>query len=110
MEVPNDLRKYVTKKIGKLDTYISRHARESAHAEVKLIEQKIKTRKQCTCEVVLYLPHEVLTTKETTVNIFAAVDIVEAKLKNQLKKYKETHSDGSRIRHLVKRLHRKVRS
>ncbi len=99
-EVSEDLRKYVTKKIGKLDRYMSRHARESAHIEVMLKEAKIKTKKECTCEIVLHMPHDTITTKETTLNMFAAVDIVETKLKNQLKKYKEKHS--------VKRLHHRV--
>lgn len=102
MSVSNDLKKYVTKKIGKLDRFMSRHARESAHAEIFLKEIKIKAKKECVCEVVLHLPHDTLTTKESTMNIFAAVDIVEAKLKNQLKKYKEKNSSL--------RLHRRVLS
>lgn len=90
-KLDSDLKKYVTNKIGKLDRYMSRYVRESAHAEVKLIESKQKARKQATCEVVLYLPKSNITTKETTVNMYAAIDIVEQKLKNRLKKYKETH-------------------
>ncbi len=99
-EVTDDLKKYVTRKIGKLDKYLPRSARESAHAEVKLKEQKIKERKECTCEVILHVPGETLMTTETTMNMFAAVDIVETKLKNQLKKYKDTHN--------VRRIHRRV--
>ncbi len=91
-EVDDDLRKYVNKKIGKLDKYMPRHARESAHAEVKLKSSNSKGKKQCTCEVILTLPQDVITTKETTLNMFAAVDIVETKLKNQLKRYKGQHS------------------
>jgi ribosomal subunit interface protein len=87
-----DLKKYVTRKIGKLDTYMPRKARESAHVGVKLKESKAKDKKQCTCEVIMHLPQQVFTVKESTLNMYAAVDIVEAKLKNQLKKYKETHS------------------
>lgn len=105
-DVDSELHKYVTKKIGKLDQYISRHARESAHAVVKLKEAKLKTRKVATCEVILHLPKETLTTKESTGNMFAAVDIVEAKLKNQLKKYKDKH-EGTRLRRVAKRFRRK---
>jgi putative sigma-54 modulation protein len=100
MEVGEDLQKYVEKKIGHMDRYMPRHARESAHAEVKLKEKMIKAKKECTCEVVLHLPHDTITTKETTMNMYAAVDIVETKLKNQLKKYKEKHTH--------KRFHRRV--
>ena len=104
--VTPELRKYVTNKIGKLDRYIPKHARESAHAEVSLKEIKSKDKKQCVCEVVLYLPKETLTTKEATVNMFAAVDIVEAKLKNQLKKYKEIHSGLKLHRRVMSRFRR----
>ena len=97
MGVNDDLHKYVTKKIGKLDVYMSRHARESVHANVKLKATKIKTRKQATCEVILHLPKDTITTKETTLNMFAAVDIVEQKLKNQLKKYKEIHESPYKL-------------
>ena len=106
MKVTSDLNKYVVKKIGKLDKYMSRHARESVHAEVFLKETKIKAKKECTCEVVLHLPHETITTKESTMNIFAAVDIVEAKLKNLLKKYKETHYNPRLHRRLIARVRR----
>lgn len=95
-----DIVKYTKRKIGKLDRYMPKNARESAHAEVFLKEIKAKNKKQCVCEVVLYLPHDQITIKEATINMFAAVDIVETKLKNQIKKYKDTHG--------VKALHRRV--
>ncbi len=79
-EVTDDLKKYVTKKIGKLDQYLPVHARRTAHAEVKLKERKVKKRTECTCEVILHLPKETIMTKETTVNMFAAIDVVEQKL------------------------------
>lgn len=105
-EVSDDLHRYVGKKIGKLDRYIPRRARQSAHVEVKLKEATIKKRKQYTCDVVMYLPHETIATKETTLNMFAAVDIVETKLKNQLKRYKGQHSImRHHTRRLVKRIH-----
>lgn len=101
VKLDEDIKKYTRKKIGKLDQYMGRHARASAHAEVKLIESKIKNRKECTCEVVLHLPRETITVKETTLNMFAAVDIVETKLKNLLKKYKDTHEGGFRLHRRV---------
>ncbi len=108
MKLSEDLSKYVTKKIARLDRYLPRHARESAHAEVFLKETKIKAKKECTCEVVLHLPHDTITTKETTMNIFAAIDIVEAKLKNQLKKYKEKHSSLRLHRRVLSRIRREA--
>lgn len=106
VDVDPKLHAYITKKIAKLDRYMPRHARESAHAEIFLKEAKIKAKKECTFEVVLYLPKTTLTTKETTMNMFAAVDIVEAKLKNQLKKYKETHSSLRIHRRILSKIRR----
>ena len=97
-EISDDLLKYITKKIGSLDKYAERHARTSLHAEVKLKESKTKDKKQCQCEVIMHLPHGNITVSESTINMFAAVDIVESKLKNQLseskKKHRKTHAVG----------------
>ncbi|CAN5608409.1 hypothetical protein BH23PAT1_BH23PAT1_1360 [soil metagenome] len=105
-DVSDDLNKYAVRKIGKLDRFIPKHARESARAEILLKESKSKNKKSCTCEVILHLPHEKLTTHESTMNIFAAIDIVEAKLKNQLKKYKETHTHLKFHRRVLARMRR----
>lgn len=106
-EVNEDIKKYLKKKIGRLDRLVSRHARQSVKAEVKLTERKTKSDKY-ECEVILHLPEKRLTAKADTVNMFAAVDIVETKLKNQLKKYKASHGGDkqdhhSRLRRILRR-------
>lgn len=106
MTVGNDLRRYVNKKIGGLEKYIPRHARKSAHVEVKLKEGKNKTRNERTCEVIVHLPGEVFAVSETTINMFAAVDIVEEKLKNLMHKYKEKHASPKLRQRLMARLRR----
>src|SRR3990167_9145682 len=83
-------KKYVIKKIGRLDRYLPRHARKSAKAEVKLKEINKDHGNKYEAEVILYVPEKILTAKDSTVNILAALDIVEAKLATQLHKYKET--------------------
>jgi putative sigma-54 modulation protein len=106
-DLDEDLKKYINKKIGRMDRFVPKKARESAHVEIKLSETKPKSKqKQYTCEAVLFLPGETITTKETTINMYAAIDIVETKLKNQLKKYKDKHTDHS----VPRRLLNKVRS
>lgn len=106
LSVDDDLRKYVTRKIGNLDKYLSRPVRESAHAEVFLKMGKAKDKQQATCEVTLHLPHETISVHETTINLYAAIDIVEAKLKHQLQKYKEKHQSGKMHRKLFARFSR----
>jgi len=106
IELEPKLKEYVHKKIGQLDKYVSKHDRESLRAQVTLREQTIKAKKECTCEVIFHLPHDQLVTKETTINIYAAIDIVEAKLRNQLKKHKELHGNPRLHRRLVAKLRR----
>ncbi|MFZ1324139.1 MAG: ribosome-associated translation inhibitor RaiA [Candidatus Saccharimonadales bacterium] len=106
IDTDEKVKKYVTKRVAKLEKYIPRHARGSAHIDVKLSESKKQRDKQCTAEIIIYLPMETLTAKESTINLFAAVDIVEAKLQNQLKKYKDTHNDPKFYRRLTQRFRR----
>lgn len=102
----DDLKKYIIKKIGRLDRFVPRQSRESVHAEVYVKESKAKDNNKCICEVVLKLPRETITVTEATVNMFAAIDIVEHRLQNLLKKYKETHADPRLHRRLATRLSR----
>lgn len=106
MSVGNDLKKYVGRKIGHLDKYVPRSARESVRVEVKLKEGKAKNKQSRTCEVILRLPHEIITVSETTINMYAAVDIVEEKLKNGLHKYKELHANPALHRRLLAKFKR----
>lgn len=82
-------KKYVTKKIGNLDRYLPRHARASVTAEVRLKEVNKDHGNKYEAEVVLNVPDKTITAKDSTLNMLAAVDIVEAKIVSQLRKYKE---------------------
>lgn len=99
LELGEDIKKYIAKKVGRLDRYMPRHARKTVHAEVKLRETNNRLGNKYECEVLLHLPNEIIQAKESTLNMFAAVDIAEAKLKNQLHKYKEIHIAHLRERH-----------
>lgn len=107
--VDDRLRAHVNKKIGGLDRYISRHNRDSAHMEVHLKETGKKGNDQCRCEVTLYLPQQTIIVKESALNMYAAVDITEAKLKQQLQKYKDKHGSGKTRRHMFARFRRSSR-
>lgn len=104
-----NIQKYVTRKLGKLDRYLPKHAAESARAEVLLKEGKVgkgESVRDCTCEVNLHLPKDVINVSETSMNMFTAIDIVELKLKQQIRKYKELHGPSLR-RRLANRFARK---
>ncbi len=101
------IQKYIRRKIGGLDRYIARQARASAHAEVKLKQDKSSTGNSASCEVTLYLPEEAINVSESTVNHYAAVDIVEMKLKQQVARYKERRTAASLRHRLAHRFSRK---
>lgn len=82
-------KKYVTKKIGRLDRYLPRHARKTVSAEIKLSEVNRAHGNKYEAEILLYVPDKTITAKDSTLNILAAVDIVEAKVAAQLHRYKE---------------------
>ena len=82
-------KKYISKKIGGLDRLVPRHARKTIHAEVRLSEINQSHGNKYLVEAVLHVPDKVLSAKDSTMNILAATDIVEVKLANQLRKYKQ---------------------
>lgn len=98
------LKKYVERKIGRVDRFLPKTVRESAHATIRLCEEKATAAgRHFKCEVTLHLPHQTITLTESTVNMYAAVDIIEAKLKAQIKKYKDLHTNAKLHRRLMAR-------
>lgn len=96
---PDDsTKKYVKKKIGALDRFAPRHARKTIYASVKIAEVNRDHGNKYEVEVVLQVPNKTLTAKDSTLNVMAATDIVEAKLATQLRKYK-----ADNIPHIGKR-------
>lgn len=93
-------KRYVMKKIGGLDRYLNRHARKTMYADVKLRQVDRQRGNKYECDITLTIPDTTLNAKDSTMNMLAAVDIVEEKLKNQLKRYSEEKSNH-RGRHSV---------
>jgi putative sigma-54 modulation protein len=85
----DQVQKYVMRKIARLDRYLPRHARKSVTADVKLKQVNRDHGNKYEAEIIINVPDKCLTAKDSTVNMFAAIDIVEAKLINQLRKYKQ---------------------
>lgn len=105
-EINENLRKYITKKLGKIDRYLPKPARASAHLEVRLKESHIDGKMLSTCDVTLHMPHDTIKMKESTLNMYASVDVIQAKLKQQIERYKESRTDGKRQRRLFARSRR----
>jgi ribosome hibernation promoting factor len=96
-EVDDKLHEYVDEKLGGLEKYVPRGARASVHGVVVLEDDPSgREDNRYVCEAILNVRGEQLMSREGTLNMYAAIDIVEAKLKAQLVKYKEKHSFGPR--------------
>jgi len=87
-DVTEKTRKYVIEKVGKLDRFVPVHARKSMSADVKLSQVNRDHGNKYEAEIIVQVPGRVITAKDSTVNMMAAVDIVEAKIVGQLRKYK----------------------
>jgi len=88
-EADERVQKYVRRKIAKLDKYLPKHARKSVTADVKLKQVNRDHGNKYEAEIIIDVPDKRLTAKDSTTNMFAAIDIVEAKLMSQLRKYKQ---------------------
>ncbi len=106
--VDDTTKKYVQKKIGRLDRYVSRHARQSMSAEVVLKEVNRANGNKYECDVRLLLPGKTLAATDSTMNMLAAIDIVEAKLVQQLHKYKEANTPKKGWRARVARIKQRI--
>lgn len=106
-DLEEDIKRYVRRKIGRLDRFVPRHARGSLHAEVRLRQPNEKHGNKYECEVIFHVPDEQLVAKDTTMNMFAAVDIVEEKMKNALRKYKDKHTASAKGGGLLGRFKRR---
>ena len=98
-ELTDTTKKYVERKIGALGKYLPRHARKSATADVMIKQIDNTGGKKYEVEVIINVPDKKITAKDSTMNVLAAVDIVEAKLNGQVRKYKDdvlTHVGSSR--------------
>ncbi|HSX45572.1 MAG TPA: ribosome-associated translation inhibitor RaiA [Candidatus Saccharimonadia bacterium] len=83
---------YVNDKIGELDKYLPRGARQATGRVILSMDPSGREDNQFVCETHIEVPGSLLQSKEATINIYAAIDIVEAKLRAQIVKYKDKHS------------------
>lgn len=89
-ELDENLIEYVEKKIGGLERLLPKECREAAHGDVTLsYDPSGKQGNHYVCEGILTVPHGKLQSKEGTGNMYAAIDLVEAKLKVQIARYKQ---------------------
>lgn len=90
-EIDEELHKYVLKKLGYLDKYLPRgHNNQGMTVEI-FKDPSGKEDNQYKVTAILRVQGPDLIAETATINPHSAVDIVEQKLKMQIRKYKEKH-------------------
>ena len=93
-KVEESFKKYVEKRIGKLDRYLPRQNRKDVVAKVVVTEVNRDHGNKYELSVSLNIPGgKVLAAKDEASNIFAGIDIIEAKLTGQIRRYKTENTN-----------------
>lgn len=91
-EIDDNLHKYVTRKLGSLDKYMPRNHKAKGMSVEIFRDPSGKEDNRYKVKAVLEVPGPDMVAETATINPHSAIDIVEQKLKLQIKKYKEKHS------------------
>ena len=93
-KIEETFRKYVKKRLGKLDRYLPRGSKKDVVAKVVVTEIGKNRGEKYEISVAMDIPGgKVIAAKDECLNVFAGVDLVEAKLMGQIRRYKiETQS------------------
>ena len=89
-KVEDSFRKYAEKRIGKLDRYLPRGSKKDVVVKMIVSEIGNKNRNdKYEISVAMDIPGgKVIAAKDECSNVFAGVDLVEAKLTGQIRRYK----------------------
>lgn len=103
-KVDDSFKKYTEKKIGHLDRYLPRGTKKDVVARVVITEiGKSKGEKYEIAAAMEITGGKVLAAKDECSNVFAGVDLVEAKLMGQIRRYKlevQPHRQKRSLRNL----------
>ncbi len=92
LEVDEELTEYIEKKLARLDKYFPKnHQPISMRVELRR-DEAAQPDKRYHVTVQIEIDGPDMTAETATMNPHSAVDIVEAKLKEQIRKYKNKHS------------------
>ncbi|MBQ6570965.1 ribosome-associated translation inhibitor RaiA [Candidatus Saccharibacteria bacterium] len=96
--------KYAQKKIGKLDKYLPKSSKKEVVAKVVITETNRNPGNKYEVSAAMEIPGgKVIAAKDDCSNIFAGLDLVEAKLLGQIRRYK-TETENSRPKKSLKNL------
>ena len=106
-KVEEPLKKYIEKRLGKLDRYLPRGSKKDV--VLRVVVKEIGKSKGEKYEIVASMDitgGKVLAAKDECSNVFAGVDLVEAKLTGQIRRYKlevQPHRQKRSLKNLFRR-------
>ena len=88
-KIEESFKKYTEKRLGKLDRYLPRGSKKDIVAKVIVSEIGKSKGEKYELSVAMDIPGgKVIAAKDECTNIFAGIDLVEAKLTGQIRRYK----------------------
>ena len=88
-KVEDSFKKYAFKRIGKLDRYLPRDNKKDVVAKIVVTEVDRAHGNKYEISVAMEIPGgKVIAAKDECSNVFAGIDIIEAKLTGQIRRYK----------------------
>ena len=106
-KVEESFRKYAMKRIGKLDRYLPRGSKKDIVAKIVITEVDRSHGNKYEISAAMEIPGgKVFAAKDESSNVYAGVDIIEAKLMGQIRRYKlevTPHLRKNKIKSLFKR-------
>lgn len=91
-EIDKELKKYINRKLGKLDKYLPRQHKAKGMSVEIFRDPSGKEDNKYKVVAVLEVPGPDIVAETATINPHSAIDIVEQKLKLQIRKYKDKNS------------------
>lgn len=88
-KVSDSFKKYTTKRLGKLDRFLPRGHKKDIIMKIIVSEIGHPHGNKYEISAAMEIPGgKVITTKDECSNVFAGIDIIEAKLKGQVRRFK----------------------
>ncbi len=88
-KISDSFQKYATKRIGKLDRYLPRGNKKDVVAKIVITEVDRDHGNKYEISAAMEIPGgKVITARDECSNVFAGIDIIEAKLKGQIRRFK----------------------
>ncbi len=106
-KVEESFRRYAIKRIGKLDRYLPRGSKKDVIAKIVVTEVDRSHGNKYEISAAMEIPGgKVIAAKDGSSNVYAGIDIIEAKLMGQIRRYKlesTPHLRRNKLKSLFKR-------